>query len=220
MPAVGQLCTVMETMQQHPVPRKFRISRFLRRLSIVIATILIGWTLLTLWVEREGNPVMEILGAPDHHPHALIVYDPDPFYNLDYRVCRTFGQVLADSGWAVTIATVAAARNHRLPPPHVFIFCANTYNWAPDRAVSQYIRRDAPIAGKNTVAITIGSGSTERSKRLMEEQIRARNGRLIASRSFWLLRPNDETRLEEPNMEVACAQIRVWAQELTAALRQ
>ena len=68
------------------------------------------------------------------------------------------------------------------------------------------------------VAITLGSGSTTRSKRLLEAALREKGTRLLASETYWLLRPNDESRMEEPNVQVALEKTRRLALEAAAGL--
>ncbi|MFZ9004266.1 MAG: hypothetical protein ACO20F_06720 [Robiginitalea sp.] len=68
------------------------------------------------------------------------------------------------------------------------------------------------------MAITLGSGSTERSSRLLEELLKARRAELRASRTLWLLRPNEESRLEDSNVRVARDRVRAWARTLALGL--
>ena len=121
----------------------------------------------------------------------LIVYDPDPFYNLDEQVCRAFGQALADKGMQVTVATVQAVRELPEQVPDSYVFCANTYNWAPDRAVRTYIEQQRNLSGKPVVAITVGGGGTGNAQQVLEELILAHKATLLGSRSLWLMKPND-----------------------------
>ena len=53
------------------------------------------------------------------------------------------------------------------------------------------------------MAITLGSGSTERAQRLLETRLLEKGAVLIASKSFWLMRPNAETRTDKPNVAIA-----------------
>ena len=48
---------------------------------------------------------MEI-GKTDLPNSALIVYDSDPFYNLDEQICESFGQGFNDHVCKAVIATV------------------------------------------------------------------------------------------------------------------
>ncbi len=74
------------------------MKKLLKVTGIAVLAIGAGWTALTLWAERAGPKRSWQLGNQAAKKRALIVYDPDPFYNLDEQVCRSFGQALADSG--------------------------------------------------------------------------------------------------------------------------
>ncbi len=190
------------------VRRVFRIG------SKVAAVIAVIWVGLTLWVEMDGPAKSWQVGEEQWTRSALLVYDPDPIYDLDRQVCQAFAEGLAEQGIRSTVATVAAAEEMELAPPDMFVLCANTYNWRPDRSIVHYVERTASLKGASVVAMTLGSGSTEASQRAFEERIRAVGARIIASRSSWLMRPNDEARLEEGNVAVAIDRTRRWAAEL------
>lgn len=190
------------------VRRVFRIG------SKVAAVIAVIWVGLTLWVEMDGPAKSWQVGEEQWTRSALLVYDPDPIYDLDRQVCQAFAEGLAEQGIRSTVATVAAAEDIELARPDLFVLCANTYNWRPDRSIVHYVERTASLKGASVVALTLGSGSTEAAQRAFEERIRAVGARIIASRSSWLMRPNDEARLEEGNVAVAIDRTRRWAAEL------
>ncbi|RAI75938.1 hypothetical protein HMF3257_20395 [Spirosoma telluris] len=181
--------------------------------------IAIFWTLLTIWAECTGPKRSWELGNQPSRINVLIVYDPDPFYNLDEQVSRSFGQALANQGLAVRVATVAAANEFKDQPVDLYVFCANTYNWRPDWAVSNFIEQKALLANKPVVAITLGSGSTDASQKALEKLIRDRKGILLDSRSLWLSRPNDESRLNESNTQVAVSMARKWGQKIAQQIK-
>src|SRR5687768_8973581 len=110
--------------------KRFRI------MGITLLVIAAAWILLTLWVESTGPKRSWELGNKASQKKVLIVYDPDPFYNLDEQISRSFGQALADHGLHVRVATVEAAGEFKDQSFDVYVFCANTYNWRPDWAVS------------------------------------------------------------------------------------
>lgn len=59
------------------------------------AILVLIWILLTFWVEVNGKKVKEELGEAISFKRALIVYDPDPFYNFDKQICKAFENTLA-----------------------------------------------------------------------------------------------------------------------------
>lgn len=178
--------------------RKFK-KRMLLTLIIIAAT----WTAVTLFVEVAGPKRNATFGKTDAAVKALIVYDPDPFYNLDQQVSEAFAKGLEANGWFIQATSVAAARETATSGFDLYVFCANTYNWSPDWSVTSYIKHDAVIKGKKVVAITLGAGSTGRSQKVFENLIKEKGGNMLASRTYWLWRPNDKSRLKESNVTVA-----------------
>lgn len=188
------------------------------KLAKILAGIAVVWSILTLVVEIKGAESLSILGDESAPKHALIIYDPDPFYNLDEQVCRGFGEGLMDtSRWEVTLATVRAAK--KLNSEYdLYVFCANTYNWAPDWAISHFIKKQARLAGKPAVAITLGSGSTGRSQRILVSQIEKAGFCLLDAQTYWLMRPNDESRMDESNVAVAVEAARNLGLEIAGGI--
>ena len=99
---------------------------------------------------------------------VLIIFDPDPFYNLDEQICLSFGQALAEKNMAIKIVTVAAADHVDQNNYDALIYCANTYNWRPDWSITSYIRTHPPKTNQSIMATTIGAGSTESSQKFLK----------------------------------------------------
>lgn len=178
----------------------------------IMASILVGWGILTLIAELKGEARVWKYNTDITAQKALIVYNPDLFYNLDEQVCKAFAEEIKDM--QVTVATVAAAEKEKEQQYDLYVFCANTYNWRPDKPTAGFINNSSNLNNKPVVAITLGSGSTKASQDYLETIIRNKSARLIASRSFWLLKPNDESRTNEKNIEVAINLVHKWAKEI------
>lgn len=207
----------MVPLDQVQYPRHVKPEAVRRAFRIglkVIAMIALIWLGLTLWVEMDGPARAWEVGEGGWTKSALIVFDPDPIYDLDRQLCQAFAEGLAEQGIQSTIATVAAAEEMEQAPPDLFVLCANTYNWRPDRSIVHYVESTTSLKGASVVAITLGSGSTEASQHAFEECIRAEGAVIIASRSSWLMRPNDDSRMAEGNVTVAVDMARRWAAEL------
>ncbi len=169
----------------------------------ILSFLAVLWIILTLLAQRKGGEAMHLVGLPSNPQKALVVYNPDLFYNLDEQVCNAFAKGLSEFGWQATVATVSAAEDFKDVPYDLFVFCANTYNWAPDIPTKNYIDNHSGLSGNNVVAITLGSGSTERAQRILETLLEKRGAKLIESKAYWLMRPNDESRTDESNVAVA-----------------
>jgi len=176
-----------------------------------IIIIVIGWIALTIIVERTGPKESWTYGNQNSVAKVILVYDPDPFFNLDEQVCKAFAQVLGENGLQASVVSVAAAREIQLSSFDVYVFCANTYNWGPDLAVSNYIREQKTLNNTPVIAITLGAGSTTLSQQRLEQLIVNQDGKIIDSRSVWLLRPNDENERKHSNVQIALLNVRTWA---------
>jgi hypothetical protein len=191
----------------------------------IVYLILLGiafiWALLTLFVERKGAEKQIVLEQPFAEKTALIVYDPDPFYNLDEQISTSFAKGLNDkSVWSIKISTVASAEKLKDSNFDLYVFCANTYNWAPDKAIRDFIVNHKHLEGANVAAITLGSGATERSQRVLEGVIRQKGANLLGSETYWLMKPNDENRMSESNVYVAVDMARTFGDEIATKMNE
>jgi hypothetical protein len=191
------------------------MKKILKIMLYVAVGISAAWLILTLVVERPGPAKSWDLGEVGSSERVLIVYDPDPFYNLDEQVCLSFAKGLVAHGLTVKVASVSTAKELKANTFTAFVFCANTYNWSPDWAVTNYITQQPSLDGKPVVAITLGAGSTDWSQKKLEQLIIHKQGKILDSRSLWLLRPNDEARVKESNINVACTMVQNWADTLS-----
>ena len=192
--------------------------RFIRVLAWIFGPILLIWLALTLWVQQERSATTWSTQWAGARREALILYNPDPIYNLDAQLARAFSEGLKEAGWACAAASYEAFQDSVPPGKDLYVIIANTYNWAPDWPTRHFVERSSWLEGASVVAITLGSGATERSRRLFEEVLQARRVKLLDSRTFWLLRPNGDSRMEEPNVDVARGLVREWAERLVAGL--
>ena len=190
------------------------MKRFLRVLLWTLGTILLVWLGLTLWVQQSRTAASWRTGLETEKGSALILYNPDPIYNLDAQLARAFSEGLEKSGWASEVSTYESLQDSAPPHHNLWVIIANTYNWAPDWPTRHFIDRSPWLEGEAVVALTLGSGATTRSQRLLEEVLHEQRVDLIASRTYWLLRPNDDSRPQEPNVKVALDLVREWATKL------
>ncbi|MBQ4819692.1 hypothetical protein [Aquimarina sp. MMG016] len=191
-----------------------RRKRIMINILVVLGLTLMIWIILSIVVGKKGPEKTIIIGQSDAEQKAFIIYDPDPIYNLDEKISRSFAEGLAEKGWMSKIVTVAAAKNSE-EPFDLYVFCANTYNWTPDKAISDYIRNNDDLRGKKVVAITLGSGSTKRSQRILEDLIKQKEAVLIGSRTFWLMKPNSESKTKRSNIKIAVEMANTFGKEVS-----
>ncbi|PSR15339.1 MAG: hypothetical protein DA408_03475 [Bacteroidetes bacterium] len=184
----------------------------------ILGIVAFVWGMLTLYVEKAGPKQAVSFGNPNARKHVLIVYDPDPLYNLDEQVCQNLAQGLAKANCYVEVQSVAVAREEMNKTFDLYVFCANTYNWSPDWVLVGYINRHPHLENQPVVAITLGGGSTARSQRLLEKKILRKKAKLLAIKSLWLWRPNDENRMTESNVKVAVSIAHDWGIALATEL--
>lgn len=178
----------------------------LRLLLLIALGISVIWTDLTIWVEMPARQEVIRLGDPMDSLRVLMVYDPDPIYNLDEQVCRGLAKGLNENHIQVVLATPKAARALDMKIFTGIVVCANTYNWAPDKAVVDFVEESHAVYDKKVVAITVGSGSTAEAHEKLEHKLLANGADIVLSKEWWLMRPNDEARMEEKNVDVAVDQ--------------
>ncbi|MET6989937.1 hypothetical protein [Sediminicola arcticus] len=169
----------------------------------IVSVILLLWGLLTFLSQQKRGEKTFSFGPISSNQKALIIYNPDLFYDLDEQVCTSFAKGLIEKGWAAKVVTIAAAERLNEEPVDLYVFCANTYNWAPDWPTSRFIKRQNNLENKNVIAITLGSGSTNRAQRLLEHKLTQKKVHLLDSQIFWLMRPNEEPSTDKTNVGVA-----------------
>lgn len=91
-----------------------------------------------------------------------------------------------------------------LPAFQKVVILTNVYNWRPDSEAMQWLEQHATgLKQKKLGVFILGAGSTNEARQIA--YIKAKNtGALIGfSKSLWLWRPNDDLRLDDPNLLVA-----------------
>ena len=174
----------------------------LKRLGKILLGIALFWFLLTLWVEFGGKQQSYTLDSENDIATALIVYNPDPIYNLDEQVCSSLAKSLAQNGIQTTVSTVKRV-DVNATSYDLIVFCANTYNWQPDWGIQNFIKNVSSLNNQKTLAITLGSGSTKSASKKLERQLKERGAVILASQNLWLLRPNDESKPDVKNVDRA-----------------
>jgi hypothetical protein len=127
---------------------------------------------------------------------------------------------LAAKDFNVTIAMFATVKDTKTTDYQLYVFCANNYNWEPDWALCRDIEKQMTIAGKEVIAITVGTGSTNYSQKVFKKLIKRTKANLLGSKSFWLWKPNEESRTKESNLKVAVEISKAWVSKIIGALNK
>jgi hypothetical protein len=174
----------------------------MKRLALALVLILLaGWAVISVIVEVEGRYVHEALGGGSRG-RALVLFHP----SRDAHFSDDISMALVE-GFKAAGLTVERATLTRETPGHpegyaIIGVVSNTYYWTPDLPTLRYLER-ARLDGVTVIGVIGGAGSTGRSQRLLDQALRRTGATVLQTRSFWLWRPNDERRMDQPNREVA-----------------
>ncbi len=187
---------------------------------IVVLAVLAVWGLLTAIVEREAGWTLAQVkpGQDSAAPKGLVLYHPSRDARFSDELSLALAEGFADAGLAVDRGTITGRTPGRPAGYAVVAIVSNTYNWTPDFPTLRYLRR-ARFEGIPVVGVIGGAGATGRSERLLRRALVATGGQVLRTRSFWLWRPNDESRPGVPNRLVARDQARGLGREVGRAIR-
>jgi hypothetical protein len=160
-----------------------------------------GLAVMAVFVEREADYTLQPLGG-DGASKALVLYHPSRDAHFIDELSLAVAEGLKAAGYTVDRATLTGTTPDQPKGYRLLVFVGNTYFWTPDLPTLRYLKR-ARLDRLPTVGVIAGAGATSRSQRVLEESLTASGATVIAMRSFWIARPNDEHRLTEPNRDVA-----------------
>ena len=186
----------------------------------IFITLMTIWLLVTIYAQYTGKPDTIIIGEETSTgPSVLLIYNPDPFYDLDLQICTSFAEGFTSKNGFARLSTVNEI-DQVTNEYDLYVFCANTYNYAPDWKISKVINSTINLIDKNVVALTLGAGNTEKAQAKLERQLENQMANILASEAYWLLRPNDEDRLEEDNVKVANEEVKALGMKISALLQE
>lgn len=179
--------------------------------------LLLAAAALTVAVERERPFTLQKLGGPGRAGRALVLYHPSRDARFSDDLSLALAEGFKDAGFAVDRATLTSDTPTQ-PEGYALVgLVSNTYWWTPDLPTLRYLRR-ARFDGLPVVGLMGGLGATDRSERILGERLLETAPLAVRTRSYWLLRPNDETRLAESNRAVAQDLARRFGKESAEAL--
>ncbi|MGB8857339.1 MAG: hypothetical protein WCC58_11810 [Burkholderiales bacterium] len=170
-------------------------------LMAVVAILVIGLTVVTLSVESEAKYQLEVLESHGN-AKALILFHPSRDAHFSDELSLAIADGLKTAGFSVQRATVTRSTPGAPKEFALIAVVSNTYWWTPDLPTLRYLAR-ARLDNIPAVGIIGGAGATKRSQRMLDEALRKTGANVIQTRAFWLFRPNDEARMNEPNRQVA-----------------
>jgi hypothetical protein len=167
----------------------------------IVVLLLIAVAGLTLYVQAEADYKLERL-ADQGAVRALVLYHPSRDAAFSEDLSQAFAQGLMEKGFAVDRATMTGETPARPEGYALIAVVSNTFYLRPDWPTMRYLER-ADFKGLRAVGLMGGAGTTESAARLLEEALKTAGADVVAVRSFWISRPNDETRTNEANRDVA-----------------
>jgi hypothetical protein len=186
-------------------------------LLFAACALIAGWGAISFVVQLEGPYRQEEIGSAAHpRGKALILYHPSRDAHFAEDLSSAVAQGLVDGGYAVTLETMTSRTPARPEGFDIVAVVSNTYYGAPDLPTTRYLKR-ARFDGMLALGLMGGAGSTDRSQKILDEALHRTNATVLATRSFWTMRPNDESRMKEPNRDVATDLARQFARQATHA---
>lgn len=184
--------------QSRPTSTRRRGRRVARVASVVLVAAAACWLAMTAYVEREPAPSVRELGDRQGSHRAVVIYAPDPFYDLDRQVAEAVAGTLAPRGWETLAMSTSAAE--RLVPTldyDLLVVVANTYNLAPDRNTRRLLGGLACAQGQPAVLLTLGAGTTARARSILEHYAARAGLDVLASVELWSWAPNEAALARE-----------------------
>lgn len=178
------------------------MSRWWKRILLAVAGLLLGGVAnVTVAVEREAEYTLQLLGGQGER-RALILYHPSRDAQFTDELSLAIAEGLKAAGYAVDRATLTGDTPAQPTGYQLLVVVSNTFFWTPDMPTLRYLKR-ARLDRLPTVGVIAGGGATTRSQQMLERSLSDSGASVIGMYSFWISRPNDEQRLEEPNRDVA-----------------
>jgi hypothetical protein len=167
----------------------------------IVVILLIAALGITAYVETEANYRHETISGTGS-PKVLVLYHPSRDAGFSDEVSLAVAQGFKDAGLAVDRATMTG-KTPASPQDYALVaVVSNTYWSHPDIPTMGYLGR-ARWHGMGAIGLMCGAGSTTSAEHRLKEALQKSGATVLAMRSFWVFRPNDESRRDQPNRDVA-----------------
>jgi hypothetical protein len=170
-------------------------------LKIFGVMVLLALVAITITVEREADYRLETLGNSGVKS-ALVLYHPSRDAHFSDELSLAVAEGLVTTGLSVDRATMTNKTPSEFKHYALIVVVSNTYYWTPDLPTLNYLDR-AQLTDIPVIGVIGGAGATARSERLLGEALADSGARVLHTQSYWIFRPNDESRMSESNRAVA-----------------
>jgi hypothetical protein len=171
---------------------------------------------VTAYVEYEADYRLETISSTGS-PRVLVLYHPSRDAKFSDEVSLAVAEGFRDAGLAVDRATLTG-KTPASPQGYALVaVVSNTFWFTPDIPTLRYLGR-ARLQGIGAIGLMCGAGSTARSERKLHAALENAGAVVVTTRSYWVSRPNDERRVNQPNRDVAREMARKLGLEIGQAL--
>jgi hypothetical protein len=167
----------------------------------IVVLALGSWAVATLWVQREAPPEEMDLGGAGPGK-GLVIYHPSRDAGFSDKLSLAVAEGMKAAGLRVMRMTATSSVPSQAEGYALIAVVSNTYNFAPDEPTHLMLARSR-WEGAHAIGLMGGAGSTQMAEQMLEQWLRATRAKVIATKSFWTMRPNDESRMAEDNVAVA-----------------
>jgi hypothetical protein len=150
------------------------LSVFFLAILVVVVSTAVLLVYANSAVNKDVVSGIEIMN-PGGNKTALVIYQPG-LTSLQKDTSYAFGNGLAASGWRVEITTASPQAPSDLSKYGLLVLDVPTYNNSPGTAIVRYVDRVGDLVRVNTVIISIGASSPEKSVDSLAQKVQAANG--------------------------------------------
>ena len=189
-----------------------------RRTGVIVILAVVGVTLAVVQfaIEREAVGAVDVANPDGRTGHALVLYHPG-LSDLQLALSDAFVARLVARDWRVTRTTTSASAPIDLDTFDLLALGVHTYWWAPDGPTRRYLARAGDLRGTPVVVLLSALGAADRAAKRSAELVTRHGGWLLEVRTFYVLRPNDESDAR-PNRVVALERAGELAAVVDAAM--
>jgi hypothetical protein len=190
----------------------FRPAKLLFEIFIVI---LVALAYITIRCQMEKSSEIEVL-YKSSGPRVLIIYHPSYIDRFQQELTAAFAEGAAAHGVGVDRIT---AQKGILTPElleqyKAIVIGTNTYYWMIDRPSTRALKSLHSLKHKTCYGLITGFGATENATSELNEYFKNLECEEQVVSSFWVMKPNDESRLDEDNKSVAIENARFLGKRL------